>query len=99
MFNEKDVKDEVGKCPRCGSNHLAKWGWSYSNRKGTKRQKFKCQKCGRKVLGNTLRMFEPSPYKHQAHPPPPQNWTAITQAQNSEKKLLMEILQELLSQF
>lgn len=99
MLNQNDVKKEVGKCPRCGSYHLAKCGWAYSNRKGTKRQKFKCQDCGLKIIGKIKHIVEPMPFKYQEQPLPPQNWTAITQAQNSEKKLLMEILQELLSKF
>ncbi len=91
--------EEMDKCPKCGSQHLAKWGWAHSNMKGTKTQRFKCQDCGLKVRGKVKHMVEPMPFEYQDQPLPETDWVAYTQSQNAEKQLLMEIIQEILSKF
>jgi len=77
MTKKDIVKKEIDKCRRCGSQHLTKWGWVYSNMKSTKRQKFKCQDCGFKVISRIKHVITPMPFKYQDQPLPKQNWTAI----------------------
>jgi len=89
------------KCKRCGSGHLWKRGFWYNKDRTIKRQIFKCQNCGYNFLGEKREheIEEIEPFVYQDQPIPLQDWSAYSRAQNNEKRLLMEILCELLSQF
>ncbi len=91
------TNSEIIACLHCGSEHLQKHGHRYLRKKGVKIQNFLCSDCKRPVSGIKLYPIEPEPFKYQDQPIPQTNWTAYTEAQNNEKRLLMEILSELLS--
>lgn len=46
VFNEEDTND---KCPSCGSYHIQKYGYRWTN--NAKHQRFKCNKCGQCFRG------------------------------------------------
>jgi len=90
------------KCPRCGSFHIIKWGSKYFRELDIKKQRYKCVDCksffyfGENIPQRRINVLEGFEYKDKLIPEI--NWTAYTEAQNNEKRLLMEILSELLSQ-
>lgn len=92
-------------CPKCGSSHTVKNGRVYSRSKESRRQAYKCVDCKDVFRSEQRELSPPSAPKvdleaftYQDQPIPSQDWSAYTQAQNNEKRLLMEILSELLLQ-
>lgn len=92
------------KCPHCNSSHVIKFGFVYTNFGKTKQQRYRCEDCKRKILGGEktetpLKKALPNlnEFKYQEKQIPSQDWVAYTNAQNNEKRLLIEILSELLS--
>ena len=55
----KDADDNIIGCSKCGSRNLRKDGWQYWKTK--KRQRWKCNACGKKMLNPKI--IEKSPFK------------------------------------
>jgi transposase len=90
------------KCPHCNSAHITAHGRTYSKATPTCTHRFFCHDCKKYFSQN-----EPAPirkkeidlenFEYQNQPVPKIDWVAYTEAQNNEKRVLMEILTELLS--
>ncbi len=83
-------------CPHCESGSFVKKGKKYSCIKGVWVQRYKCNECGRKFSRRLKRIEKPEPFVYQSKPVPSQDWPAYTEAQKSEKLLLMSTLREML---
>lgn len=83
-------------CPRCRSMITTKKGLSYNTSKKICWQRYKCQRCGKTFKAH--RVIVEEEFKYQSKPIPKQNWVALTQAQNNEKLMLMDLVKELLDQ-
>jgi len=96
------MTDAPAKCPYCGSNYIIGRGHAYLKGRPVCIHHYQCKVCGKYIS-----QYEPVPirkklvdlenFEYQNQPVPEQNWSAYTEAQNNEKRLLMEILFELLS--
>jgi transposase-like protein len=94
---------EASFCPRCRSNHISKTGYRFSNEGKVARQRYKCLDCEKWFLAEYIenpgvpkRKIDIRDFEYQNQPIPSQNWTAYTQAQNNEKRVLQNVLKELL---
>jgi transposase len=94
---------EASFCPRCRSNHISKTGYRFSNEGKVARQRYKCLDCEKWFLAEYIenpgvpkRKIDLRDFEYQNQPVPSQNWTAYTQAQNNEKRVLQNVLKELL---
>lgn len=87
----------ITKCFKCGSGYLVKCGLSYNTTKNIIWQRYQCKKCKATFKGNKKK-FASEIFKYKAKTIPKQNWIALTQAQNNEKSMLMDLIKELLNQ-
>jgi transposase/transcriptional regulator NrdR family protein len=94
---------EASECPRCGSTHISKAGYRFSNEGKTARQRYRCLDCQKWFLAEYIenpqvpkKKVHLRDFKYQDQPIPQQDWIAYTKAQNNEKRVLQNILKELL---
>ncbi len=83
-------------CTICGSFDTVKKGKRFSVLRGFWSQRFLCRTCGKKFTKVEKRVVELPAFAYQDQPIPETDWVALTKAQNDEKRLLIDILLELL---
>ncbi len=83
------------KCKNCGSENNIKRGRSISLKRTYYRQQYECRDCNRKFASEKISLIK-GEIAYISKPVPTQNWSAYTQAQKSEKLLLMSTLREML---
>jgi len=84
------------KCKKCGSEHIIKKGYYLSEKYLHKIQRLECLDCGFKFHGIPKIMEIEKDFKYRSKESyPDQQWKEYTEAQNNEKRLLPDILDEL----
>lgn len=81
-------------CPYCQSQNFVKKGRRLSINKKCYRQSYLCRECRRWFKGKNVRITEE--FKYIPKEIEPRNWSSYTEAQNNEKLMLMDILDEIL---
>lgn len=93
------MKPEIIKCPKCGCEEFTKQGIRYRTMKTLSwTQTYKCKNCKRKFKGRYQQASEPEVFQYQSKKLKPRNWKAINDSQTNEKKMFLNLLEELLDQ-
>jgi transposase len=83
-------------CPRCGTQRISKRGFYYSVKQNCRVQRYFCAQCNFKFSAKLVYKIDED-FEYKDKPLPKTDWEALTKAHTSEKHLVFDMLDELLS--
>ena len=93
------MNDETIKCPHCNCDEFLKRGRSYKTLKTIWwTQKYQCKQCKTNFKGKARKATIPEAFIYKPKTLEPRNWKAINDSQTNEKRMFLNLLQELLNE-